>query len=134
MKKVETLAYIETLKRVRECRRDIRRVFEEVDVLLLPTMREPAPLISETVNETHRPAAQQYLGVQPFRHPGDDAAVRFLEGRPAHRPADRSQTVGRTRSAGRSQSLSETPPPGISPPRDCRLGGAGAIACQVATS
>jgi len=53
MKKVETLAYIETLKRVRECRRDIRGVFEQVDVLVLPTMREPAPLISETVNETH---------------------------------------------------------------------------------
>jgi len=54
MKKVETLAYIETLKRIRECRRDIRRVFEQVDVLVLPTMREPAPLISETVDETHR--------------------------------------------------------------------------------
>ena len=54
MKKVETPAYIETLKRVRECRRDIRRVFEQVDVLVLPTMREPAPAISETVNETHR--------------------------------------------------------------------------------
>ena len=54
MKKVETLAYIETLQRVRECRRAIRRVFEDVDVLLLPTMREPAPMISETVNETHR--------------------------------------------------------------------------------
>jgi aspartyl-tRNA(Asn)/glutamyl-tRNA(Gln) amidotransferase subunit A len=54
MKKVETLAYIETLKRIRECRRDIRSVFEDVDVLILPTMREPAPLISETVNETHR--------------------------------------------------------------------------------
>ena len=54
MKKVETLAYIETLKRIRECRRDVRRVFEQVDVLVLPTMREPAPLIVETVNETHR--------------------------------------------------------------------------------
>jgi aspartyl-tRNA(Asn)/glutamyl-tRNA(Gln) amidotransferase subunit A len=54
MKKVDTLAYIETLKRIRECRRDIRRVFEQVDVLVLPTMREPAPLISETVNESHR--------------------------------------------------------------------------------
>jgi aspartyl-tRNA(Asn)/glutamyl-tRNA(Gln) amidotransferase subunit A len=54
LKKVDAVAYIETLKRVRECRRDIRRVFEEVDVLVLPTMREPAPLISETVNETHR--------------------------------------------------------------------------------
>jgi aspartyl-tRNA(Asn)/glutamyl-tRNA(Gln) amidotransferase subunit A len=54
LKKVDVVAYIETLKRVRECRRDIRRVFEEVDVLVLPTMREPAPLISDTVNETHR--------------------------------------------------------------------------------
>ncbi len=54
MKKVQTLAYIETLKRVRECRRDIKHVFEQVDLLILPTMREPAPLISETVNETHR--------------------------------------------------------------------------------
>jgi aspartyl-tRNA(Asn)/glutamyl-tRNA(Gln) amidotransferase subunit A len=54
VKKVESVGYIETLKRIRECRRDIRRVFEQVDVLVLPTMREPAPLISETVNETHR--------------------------------------------------------------------------------
>ncbi|HLK66186.1 MAG TPA: amidase [Bryobacteraceae bacterium] len=54
MKKVETLPYIETLKRVRECRREIHRIFENVDVLLLPTMREPAPLISETISETHR--------------------------------------------------------------------------------
>jgi aspartyl-tRNA(Asn)/glutamyl-tRNA(Gln) amidotransferase subunit A len=54
MKKVETVPYIETLKRVRECRRDIRKVFGEVDVLVLPTMREPPALISETVNETHR--------------------------------------------------------------------------------
>jgi aspartyl-tRNA(Asn)/glutamyl-tRNA(Gln) amidotransferase subunit A len=54
MKKVDAIAYIETLKRVRECRRDIRRVFDQVDILVLPTMREPAPLISETVNESHR--------------------------------------------------------------------------------
>jgi aspartyl-tRNA(Asn)/glutamyl-tRNA(Gln) amidotransferase subunit A len=54
MKKVETLAYIETLKRIRELRRDIRRVFEQVDLVVLPTMREPAPLLAETINETHR--------------------------------------------------------------------------------
>ncbi|MGA3044638.1 MAG: amidase family protein [Bryobacteraceae bacterium] len=54
LKLVQTVAYVETLKRVRECRRDIRRIFEQVDILALPTMREPAPLISETVNETHR--------------------------------------------------------------------------------
>jgi aspartyl-tRNA(Asn)/glutamyl-tRNA(Gln) amidotransferase subunit A len=41
------------LKRLRECRRDIRRVFEDVDVLLLPTMREPAPLLSETISGAH---------------------------------------------------------------------------------
>jgi len=54
MKKVDTVAYVETLKRVGECRRDIQRVFETVDILILPTMREPAPFISETVNESHR--------------------------------------------------------------------------------
>src|SRR5262249_34500306 len=54
VKKTDTIAYIETLKRVRECRRDVRRVFEQVDVLVLPTMREPAPSLSETIAETHR--------------------------------------------------------------------------------
>jgi aspartyl-tRNA(Asn)/glutamyl-tRNA(Gln) amidotransferase subunit A len=54
LKKVETVAYVETLKRIRELRRDIRKVFEQVDVLVLPTMREPAPRIDETVNRTHR--------------------------------------------------------------------------------
>jgi aspartyl-tRNA(Asn)/glutamyl-tRNA(Gln) amidotransferase subunit A len=70
MKKVEPLPYIETLKRIRECRRDIRRVFEQVDVLLLPTMREPAPLISETVNETHR---RPPSNTSPFNHFGTPA-------------------------------------------------------------
>jgi aspartyl-tRNA(Asn)/glutamyl-tRNA(Gln) amidotransferase subunit A len=54
LKSVSAVAYVETLKRLRECRRDIRRVFEYVDVLLLPTMREPAPLLSETLSETHQ--------------------------------------------------------------------------------
>lgn len=54
VKKVETIPYIETLKRIRECRRDIRHTFQNVDILLLPTMREPAPLLSETVGRTHR--------------------------------------------------------------------------------
>jgi aspartyl-tRNA(Asn)/glutamyl-tRNA(Gln) amidotransferase subunit A len=54
LKHVDVVAYVETLKRVRECRRDIQRIFEDVDVLVLPTMREPAPSIEETLNETHR--------------------------------------------------------------------------------
>ena len=54
VKKVKTVPYIETLKRIRECRREIKRTFQEVDILVLPTMRESAPLISETVNRTHQ--------------------------------------------------------------------------------
>jgi aspartyl-tRNA(Asn)/glutamyl-tRNA(Gln) amidotransferase subunit A len=45
--------YVETLKRIREARRDIQKTFEEVDVLLLPTMREPAPLVQEVVERKH---------------------------------------------------------------------------------
>src|SRR5258708_20765344 len=37
-----------------ECRQQVQDVFEKGDNLGLPTMREPAPLISETVKETHR--------------------------------------------------------------------------------
>jgi aspartyl-tRNA(Asn)/glutamyl-tRNA(Gln) amidotransferase subunit A len=70
VKKVDTVAYIETLRRIGEVRRDIRRVFEEVDVLILPTMREPAPLITETVNETHhRPPSN----TSAFNHFGTPA-------------------------------------------------------------
>jgi len=53
LKSVNAIAYVETLKRLRECRREIRRIFEEIDVLLLPTMREPAPLLSETISGAH---------------------------------------------------------------------------------
>ena len=70
VKKVDTVDYIETLKRIREYRRDIRRIFEQVDILLLPTMREPAPLITETVNETHhRPPSN----TSPFNRFGTPA-------------------------------------------------------------
>jgi aspartyl-tRNA(Asn)/glutamyl-tRNA(Gln) amidotransferase subunit A len=70
LKKVETIPYVETLKRVRECRRDIRRVFEQVDVLVLPTMREPAPLISETINRAHK---RPHSNTSAFNHFGTPA-------------------------------------------------------------
>jgi aspartyl-tRNA(Asn)/glutamyl-tRNA(Gln) amidotransferase subunit A len=70
LKKVETIPYVETLKRVRECRRDIRKTFEEVDILLVPTMREPAPLISETESETHQRLPSN---TSPFNHFGTPA-------------------------------------------------------------
>ena len=54
MKRVQAVPYVETLKRIRECRRQIRDVFRQVDVLILPTMREPAPEIAATVNGTHQ--------------------------------------------------------------------------------
>lgn len=53
-KNVSAVAYVETLKRIREARRNVRQVFTEVDVLLLPTMREPAPAIKEVMERTHR--------------------------------------------------------------------------------
>jgi len=53
MQKVTTLNYVETLKRIRECRRDIRHIFEQVDILLLPTRRDPAPTIQATIDETY---------------------------------------------------------------------------------
>ncbi len=53
-KNTSAVRYVETLKQFRECRRDVRKTFEEVDVLLLPTMREPAPSIKETMDRSHR--------------------------------------------------------------------------------
>jgi aspartyl-tRNA(Asn)/glutamyl-tRNA(Gln) amidotransferase subunit A len=53
-KTISAERYVETLKRIREARRDIRRTFDDVEVLLLPTMREPAPLIREVMDQTHR--------------------------------------------------------------------------------
>jgi aspartyl-tRNA(Asn)/glutamyl-tRNA(Gln) amidotransferase subunit A len=67
LKKVETVPYVETLKRVRECRRDIKKIFQQVDVVLLPTMREPAPLITETVNRTHQ---RPHSNTSSFNHFG----------------------------------------------------------------
>jgi aspartyl-tRNA(Asn)/glutamyl-tRNA(Gln) amidotransferase subunit A len=70
LKKVEAVPYVETLKRIRECRRDIRYTFEHVDLLVLPTKREPAPLITETINETHeRPPSN----TSAFNHFGTPA-------------------------------------------------------------
>ncbi|MGH9582955.1 MAG: amidase [Bryobacteraceae bacterium] len=54
MEKVTAVNYVETLKRLRECRRDIRGIFEQVDILLLPTKRDTAPTIQATVNETYQ--------------------------------------------------------------------------------
>ena len=70
LKLVETIPYVETLKRVRECRRDIRLIFEQVNVLALPTMREPAPLISQTVDETHH---RPHSNTGAFNHFGTPA-------------------------------------------------------------
>jgi aspartyl-tRNA(Asn)/glutamyl-tRNA(Gln) amidotransferase subunit A len=70
LKQVQTVPYVETLKRIRECRRDIRRIFEQVDILALPTMREPAPLISETVNEKHQ---RPHSNTGAFNHFGTPA-------------------------------------------------------------
>lgn len=53
MESVTAVNYVETLKRLRECRRDIRKIFQKVDILLLPTKRDVAPTIEATINETY---------------------------------------------------------------------------------
>lgn len=77
LKQVQTVPYVETLKRIRECRRDIRRVFEEVDILVLPTMREPAPLISETVDETHKRPCSNTSSFNHFGTPAMTVSCGF---------------------------------------------------------
>lgn len=54
MESVTAVNYVETLKRLRECRRDIRKIFQYVDILLLPTKRDVAPTIKATIDETYR--------------------------------------------------------------------------------
>jgi aspartyl-tRNA(Asn)/glutamyl-tRNA(Gln) amidotransferase subunit A len=54
LENVTAVNYVETLKRLRDCRRDIRRIFEQVDVLILPTKRATAPTIAATVNESYK--------------------------------------------------------------------------------
>jgi len=96
LKQVRTVAYVETLKRIRECRRDIRRIFEQVDILALPTKREPAPLLSETVNETHRRPPSNVAAFNHFGTPAITVPCGFskdglpiglqLVGAPFHEP------------------------------------------------
>ncbi len=58
LEKVTAINYVETLRRLRECRREIRRILEQVDILILPTKRDTAPTIQATVDESyHRPAS-----------------------------------------------------------------------------
>jgi aspartyl-tRNA(Asn)/glutamyl-tRNA(Gln) amidotransferase subunit A len=54
LENVTAVNYVESLKRIRECRRDIRRIFEQVDILILPTKRATAPTIAATVDESYR--------------------------------------------------------------------------------
>jgi aspartyl-tRNA(Asn)/glutamyl-tRNA(Gln) amidotransferase subunit A len=53
MESVTAVNYVETLKRLRECRRDIRNIFQTVDILLLPTKRDVAPTIKATIDESY---------------------------------------------------------------------------------
>jgi aspartyl-tRNA(Asn)/glutamyl-tRNA(Gln) amidotransferase subunit A len=54
LENVTAVNYVETLKRLRECRREIRGIFEQVDLLILPTKRDTAPTIASTVDESYK--------------------------------------------------------------------------------
>jgi aspartyl-tRNA(Asn)/glutamyl-tRNA(Gln) amidotransferase subunit A len=53
LEKVTAVNYVETLKRLRECKRDVRPIFEQVDLLLLPAKRDTAPTIQATIDESY---------------------------------------------------------------------------------
>jgi aspartyl-tRNA(Asn)/glutamyl-tRNA(Gln) amidotransferase subunit A len=83
LKSVNAIAYVETLKRLRECRRDIRRVFDTVDVLLLPTMREPAPPLWEVIHELRETPASNVSAFNRFGTPAISLPCGFSrDGRP----------------------------------------------------
>jgi aspartyl-tRNA(Asn)/glutamyl-tRNA(Gln) amidotransferase subunit A len=77
LQNVTTLGYVETLKRLRECRRDIRRVFEQVDVLILPTKRDTAPTIKATVDESYRRPASNTSAFNRFGTPAISVPCGF---------------------------------------------------------
>lgn len=54
LQNVTAVNYVETLKRLRDCRREIGRIFEQVDVLILPTKRDTAPTIQATIDESYK--------------------------------------------------------------------------------
>jgi aspartyl-tRNA(Asn)/glutamyl-tRNA(Gln) amidotransferase subunit A len=69
LEKVTTLNYVETLKRLRECRQQIRQVFKQVDILILPTKRDTAPTIEATVGETYKRSASNTSAFNRFGTP-----------------------------------------------------------------
>ena len=77
LKSVSAVGYVETLKRLRECRRDIRRAFEDVDVLLLPTMREPAPPLWEIIHELRQTPPSNVSAFNRFGTPAVSVPCGF---------------------------------------------------------
>ncbi len=77
LEKVSAVNYVETLKRIRECRRDIRRVFEHVDVLILPTKRDTAPTIAATVDGSYQRPASNTSAFNRFGTPAISVPCGF---------------------------------------------------------
>jgi aspartyl-tRNA(Asn)/glutamyl-tRNA(Gln) amidotransferase subunit A len=79
LESVSAVNYVETLKRIRECRRDIRRVFENVDVLVLPTKRDTAPTLAATVDESYKRPASNTSAFNRFGTPAISIPCGFSE-------------------------------------------------------
>jgi aspartyl-tRNA(Asn)/glutamyl-tRNA(Gln) amidotransferase subunit A len=69
LENVTAVGYVETLKRLRECRLQIRRIFETVDLLVLPTRRDLAAPIQATVDETYKRSASNLAAFNRFGTP-----------------------------------------------------------------
>jgi aspartyl-tRNA(Asn)/glutamyl-tRNA(Gln) amidotransferase subunit A len=69
LQSVNAVGYVETLKRLRECRMQIRMIFETVDVIVLPSRRDVAPGIEATVNESYKRPASNFAAFNRFGTP-----------------------------------------------------------------
>lgn len=91
LEKVTAINYVETLKRLRECKRDIRPIFEQVDLLLLPTKRDTAPTIQATIDESYLRPPSNTSAFNRFGTPAISLPCGFSQG---HLPIG-LQIVGR---------------------------------------
>jgi aspartyl-tRNA(Asn)/glutamyl-tRNA(Gln) amidotransferase subunit A len=79
LEKVTAVNYVETLQRLRECRAEIRRIFEQVDILVLPTKRDTAPTIQATIDETYKRPASNTAAFNRFGTPAISIPCGFSQ-------------------------------------------------------
>ena len=86
-------AYARALRDLAQARRDIRKVFTNVDLLVLPTMADPPFKIEvRTHAQRQRP---QHIALRHLWHPGDFDPLRVYQRGTSHRAPNRRSALGR---------------------------------------